>query len=406
MKAVGLIVEYNPLHNGHLHHIEQARVKSNAEVVIAVMSGNFLQRGEPAIVDKFTRAKMAVKQNVDIVIELPIVYTIQHSDIFAFAAIQILNKFQVTDIIFGSEHGDIQAFNLIWQEINCNKQKYQAVLTEQLKQGNNYPQANKVAIEAVCSSSPIDLHKPNNILGFSYLKAQKKINPKIKLDTIKRVQADYHQTQVSQPISSATSIRNQLEQFRMINSYKELSMPLTSYSLLGDYQDISGVFHRWELYYPFLKYRILSDSIEQLRLINGMTEGLEYRLKAKIVESKSFAEFIEKVQTKRYTKTRLQRLFIHILLQLTKQQVNDQLKQIDQINAFRLLAMTNQGQGYLNQLKKKTDLKMITQLKKNLSDRFVIDEKASLIYYLPLNPESQLFLRKQEFSPPFIMSKD
>lgn len=406
MKAVGLIVEYNPLHNGHLHHIEQARLKSNADVVIAVMSGNFLQRGEPAIVDKFTRAKMAVKQNVDLVFELPAVYAIQHSDIFAHAAIRILNELQVTNIIFGSEQGEMKPFNMIWEQFNHNQRQYQAELIDQLKQGNNYPQANKAAIETICPNLPIDLHKPNNILGYSYLKAQKKINPKINLDTIKRIQTDYHQEQLSQPITSATSIRYQLEKSLTEYDYQDLSIPLTSYHLLQNYLNQSSIFHKWELYFPLLKYRIISDSIEQLRMINGMTEGLEYRLKDKIIESKSFTAFIERVQTKRYTKTRLQRLFTHILLQLTKDQVTEQLDQIDQINELRLLAMTNKGQTYLNQLKKNKTIKIISQLKKGLSDTLVIDEQVSLIYYLPLRMESQLLLRKQEFSPPFNMHTD
>lgn len=406
MKAVGLIVEYNPLHNGHLHHIELARIKSNTEAVIAIMSGNFLQRGEPAIVDKFTRAKMAVEQGVDLVFELPTVYAIQHSDIFACAAVHILNQLQVESIVFGSEQGDITAFINLDQALGQAKDHYQIELKHQLNAGNSYPKANQLAVETLFPELDFDLNQPNNILGLSYLKAQKKINPNLKIDTIKRIQADYHQPNLSAPITSATSIRAQLSDSIEHLSHEKLSMPLASFQLLTEYQKQAGTFHQWELYFPYLKYRIISDSLEQLRDIHGMTEGLEYRLKSMINQATSFQELIDMVQTKRYTKTRLQRLFIHILLQLSKDQVQDEINRMDQINEFRLLAMTKKGQMYLNKLKNNADIKIISQLKRDLATRFLIDEKASSLYYLPLDGEKQLKFRQLEFQPPQRMHID
>ena len=401
MKAVGLIVEYNPLHNGHLHHIEQAKLKSNAELVIAVMSGNFLQRGEPAIVDKFTRAKMAVEQHVDLVIELPTIYTVQHSDIFAYGAISILNTMKVDQIIFGSEQGQIEPFINTYDQIKKNQTRYDQELKRQLQKGANYPTAHTIALEVIGSNQTLDLKMPNNILGLSYIKAQQQINPNLKIDTIKRIQANYHQTQLSYPITSATSIRQQLSQSFTGETHESLSMPESSYQLLLNYYKITDLFHDWELYFPLLKYRIMSDSFEQLNQIHGMEEGIEHRLKKMIIASHSFAQFIEKTQTKRYTKTRLQRLFVHLLLQLTKDEVSRQLKTIDEINDIRILAMNQAGQSYLNQLKNTTELNFISQLKKKQSDQLAIDEKASSIYYLPLKFEAQQLLWKQELTPPF-----
>jgi len=408
MKAVGLIVEYNPLHNGHLHHIELARSKSNAEIVIAVMSGNFLQRGEPSIVDKFTRAKMAIEQQVNLVFELPTTFAIQHSDIFAHAAVHILNQLKVDSIVFGSEQGEIEEFNKLFEVLEQNDENYQNELKKQLNSGNNYPKASELAIEKAFPKLKLglDLKQPNNILGLSYLKAQKKINPMLEILTIKRIQADYHQSELSGSISSATSIRNQLKDSIDTHSYQSLSLPLSSFQLLEDYHERNEHFHWWELYFPYLKYRIISDSIDQLANIHGMTEGLEYRLKDKIKESRSFDDFIQKLQTKRYTKVRLQRLLVHVLLQLTKDQVSQQLNQIDQLKEFRLLAMDDKGQAYLNTLKKTADLHVVTQLKRDLSELLKIDEKASEIYYLPLQPEQQLALRQQEFKPPIIKRTD
>lgn len=401
MKAVGLIVEYNPLHNGHLHHIEQARLKSTAEIVIAVMSGHFLQRGEPAIVDKFTRAKMALKQHVDLVFELPTVYAIQHSDLFARGAINILNALQVDQVIFGSEQGEIEPFNHTLRLINANQSLYEDILHKHLNQGDSYPTANKIALETISSETVLDLNMPNNILGFSYLKAQQRINANMKIDTIKRIQAAYHQAELSYPIASATSIRKQLAGSLARQTNLSLAMPSSSFQLLEEYIQLTDAFHDWELYYPMLKYRILSDSVEQLRDIHGMTEGLEYRLKKMIQSSQTFAEFLARVQTKRYSKTRLQRLFVHLLLQLTKDEVKVQLNQIDLVDEVRLLAMSQNGQAYLNQLKQSSDLKVVSQLKRNLSGRLLIDEKATSIYYLPLKNKAQQILRQQEFKPPF-----
>lgn len=401
MKAVGLIVEYNPLHNGHIHHIEQVRLKSTAEIVIAVMSGHFLQRGEPAIVDKFTRAKMAIEQQVDLVFELPTVYAIQHSDLFARGAINILNALQVDQVIFGSERGEIEPFNHTLRLINANQSLYENIVHKHLNQGNSYAIANKIALETISSDAILDLNMPNNMLGFSYLKAQQKINANMKIDTIKRIQAAYHQDELSYPIASATSIRNQLLGSLAGKTNLTLTMPPSSFQLLEQYIQLTDTFHDWELYYPMLKYRILSDSVDQLREIHGMTEGLEFRLKKMIQSSQTFVEFLGRVQTKRYTKTRLQRLFVHLLLQLTKDEVKDQLNQIELVDEVRLLAMSQNGQAYLNQLKQSSDLKIVSQLKRNLSDRLLIDEKATSIYYLPLKNKAQQTLRQQEFKPPF-----
>ena len=401
MKAVGLIVEYNPLHNGHLHHIEQARLKSNAEIVVAIMSGNFLQRGEPAIVDKFTRAKMALKQQIDLVFELPTVYAIQHSDLFAYGAIRILDALHVDQVIFGSEQGEINSFTHAIQLIDQNRPLYDAELQKQLNQGHSYPMANKFALEALSSDRLPDLTMPNNILGLSYLKAQQQINSELKIDTIKRIQSDYHQSELSYPITSATSIRNQITDSLIGQTSASLAMPLSSFQLLKDYWQTAESFHNWELYFTLLKYRILIDSVDQLIAINGITEGLEYRLKKMIHSSHTFVEFLNKIQTKRYTKTRLQRLFVHLLLQLTKEDMQHQLERVDQIDEVRLLAMSKNGQAYLNHLKQSSDLKIVSQLSRNLSDRMMIDEKAAAIYYLPLKSEAQSILRQQEFKPPF-----
>ncbi|SEN63999.1 Predicted nucleotidyltransferase [Amphibacillus marinus] len=402
MKAVGIIVEYNPFHNGHLYHIEQARVKSNADIVIAIMSGQFLQRGEPAIVDKFTRAKMAIAHGADLVVELPTIYAIQHSDIFAYAAVYLLNCLQVDFIIFGSEAGLIEPFYKI-AEIECEKKPtYQALVKASLKQGLSYPHANQLALATLIGKTELDLKLPNNILGLSYLKAQQQINRTIKLETIKRKQASYHEASLSQPIASATAIRNYLFSDNPMLDVKDLSMPNESIALLNNYREYAGLFHTWDDYFPLLKYRLLTDTLEQLSMINGMTEGLEYRLKKQINQSKNFNDFLSNVLTKRYTKARLQRLFLHVLLNLTTETVHFHVNNLytGELNDIRLLAMTKAGQLYLNFLKPRSEVTFIGQLKKNSSATMAIDANASAIYYLPITEPSQTKLRHKDFSPP------
>lgn len=209
MNVLGLIVEYNPFHNGHLYHIEQARNKSNADVVITIMSGHFLQRGEPAIVDKFTRSRMAVMNGSDLVIELPTVYAIQHRDLFCYSAVSILNQLGVNTIIFGSETGEIEPFNTFIDNETDYKKEIDEKVKHYLKQGESYPRAYSKTLADLKISS-IDDHLPNNSLGIGYVRAVKKINSNITIDTIKRKQAAYHQKVLSTPIASATSIRKSI----------------------------------------------------------------------------------------------------------------------------------------------------------------------------------------------------
>ncbi|SDB87445.1 Predicted nucleotidyltransferase [Pelagirhabdus alkalitolerans] len=400
MNITGLIVEYNPFHNGHLHHIEQARIKSNADVLIVVMSGDFLQRGEPAIVDKFCRAKMAVDHGVDLVIELPVVYAVQHSDLFAKASVSLLNEYSVDTIIFGSESGDIKEFEHL-QRIKKEDQNFQHSLNAFLVEGFSYPKAYQLATEKQHPSLSIDLSKPNNILGFSYMSAVSEVNPTIKIDTIKRLQADYHQEYMSTPITSATSIRRHLLEKNQDLNTIEQSIPEATRDYLTDYVHLSEHFHQWEDYFPFLKYRLLSDSLANLRRIHGMTEGIEHRLKKQIKHADNFEQFIASVKTKRYTRTRLQRLFIHILLQLEHQEVKKALDALPHLSEARLLGYSSQGQHYLNEQKNRSTIKTITQLKKKMSPILEIDERASRLYYLPLDDSIQSQLFKQQFRPPY-----
>src|SRR5690625_4124814 len=211
MKACGLIVEYNPLHNGHLYHIEKAKSISQADCMIAVMSGSFLQRGEPAIIDKFHRAKAALASGVDIIVELPYPYAVQSSHLFAKGSVHSLAELGVSSICFGSESGDISNFTTsyhLWKE---NDAIYTDRLKRYLSAGHSFPLASMKALEFIgLTTGQMDLSQPNNILGFSYVKAILDDHLPIKPLTIKRTNNAYHEQEISSPIASATSIRREL----------------------------------------------------------------------------------------------------------------------------------------------------------------------------------------------------
>lgn len=404
MQACGIIVEYNPFHYGHQYHVKQAKEQANATCVIACMSGNFLQRGEPAIIDKFIRARMAIDQGVDIVIELPYASAVQHSDNFASGAIALLNELKVSAICFGSEQGKIDSFHQAYQILEENKTEFNALLKNELSLGKSFPVASNRAYEEIGLSEQmngLDLSKPNNILGFSYLKSINKINPLIEAITIKRLQSGYHDLEIKQPYASATSIRKGLLDQFDINDVVSQSLPENTQNYLTAYKEQTGMWHSWEAYFSFLHYRVGTMSIKELQTIHGVDEGMEYRLKKTVHHVTSFKQWTATLQTKRFTNTRIQRMFVHILTHTTKNEIKEmQAKQ--SVPYVRLLGMSEQGKDHLNKTKKERHVPIVTQLSRNIPQMLALDERASAAYYAVLPAEIRKSMRKQELNPPYM----
>ncbi len=256
LKSVGVIVEYNPFHNGHAFHLEESKKAADADIVIAAMSGNFLQRGEPALVSKWARAKMALSAGVDIVFELPYKYATQQAEIFAQGAVSILSSAGCDSICFGSESGNINAFEDTYFFMQKFKARFEEGVKQFIKEGNSYPKALSLAFSSLSPDKTlIDLSKPNNILGFQYLNAcQKTCSQPPKMLTITRKNAGYHDENfTSETIASATSIRKALfsgdQDLEKIRSY----LPSSTLELLLEYRWNFGGFHDWEIYWPLLK---------------------------------------------------------------------------------------------------------------------------------------------------------
>lgn len=379
MQAVGVVVEYNPFHNGHYYHIEQSRKNTGADVVIAVMSGNFLQRGEPALVDKWHRTKMALLSGVDIVIELPYIFSTANAPIFAQGAIQLLSAIGCHSFSFGSEDGTITPFINTVHLIQQNEEEYNNLIKQLVQTGMSYPQSLYKAYEKLQLKEPkkyIDLSKPNNILGFHYVDAQIRFNLPIVPTTVKRIEAGYHDDiKDSSTIASATGIRKALfERNTMVEI--ENFVPTNTYGILQNWKEQYCSFINWETFWPFLRFTILRYSHEQLTAFADVSEGIEYALIKYAKESDSFAQFMGKIKSKRYTWTRLQRMLTHILTGITKKELFAEKNP----SYIRLLGMTQKGQQYLSLNKKHFTLPLISRVASLKDPILLLDIRASFIY--------------------------
>lgn len=402
MRATGVVVEYNPFHNGHLHHLRETREATGSDIVVAVMSGHFLQRGEPALVSKWSRTKMALEAGVDVVIELPYSFATQHAEIFARGAISLLDRFGCESFCFGSEDGDIDAFEETIRFIRTNQEQYDLYIREFIQEGMSYPSALAKAFQNLGNQeSVIDLSKPNNILGFHYMEARNQLSSSIKAYTITREAAGYHDEHFSSPsIASATSIRKSIfsaESNLEVSSY----LPATSIDELKRYKKEYGGFHRWENYWTILQYKLLSSSKEELKEIYEIEEGIENRMVECAKTSTSFEEFMNKLKTKRYTWTRLQRMLLHILTNTHKEVMRDRHHSP---NYIRLLGMNKSGREYIQARKKNLPLPLISKLSSADQQAVQLDVKAAEIYSFGLqNPSARNKLLRQEWSQPPVM---
>lgn len=379
MKAVGVVVEYNPFHNGHLYHMKQSKIQTNADVSIAVMSGHFLQRGEPALVDKWHRTKMALLNGIDIVIELPYVFSTGNATHFAQGAILLLDAINCDTFAFGSEQGTIQPFLNTYSLIEKHQEEYNTLIKQFVTTGVSYPQSLYMAYEKLKQKEPrkyIDLSQPNNILGYHYIEAANRLKLPIKPVTIQRIQAGYHDSiDTDSTIASATGIRKAIfeqQSLEQILTY----IPQATLMQLEDWKTKYKTFISWELLWPLLRFAILRNTPEQLTLFADVTEGIEFAIRKAAKKSDTFAEFMSNLKSKRYTWTRLQRMVTHIYTGITK----EQLHQFSQPTYIRLLGMTSKGQAYISENKKHFKLPLISRVASTKDPMLELDIRASDMY--------------------------
>lgn len=379
--------------------MQETKKLTQSDIIIAVMSGPFLQRGEPALISKWYRTKMALANGVDLVVELPYVFATQKAETFANGAISILNALRVSEICFGSEDGQIENFyNTISVQKN-EEETFNCLVKQFMDAGNSYAKATSDAFSHILTSEKnIDMSQPNNILGFQYIKAILSQNSSIQAQTIKRFASHYHdETFNDQHIASATSIRKQL--FSEEGSFTTIEpfLPQATTSLLANYKQNYGILHNWEQYFSFFKYKLMTMSSGDLRHIYEIEEGLEHRILSKIQNSSSFYSFMEALKTKRYTWTRLQRACTHILTNTTKEEIRS--ANIEQHAPYiRLLGMSQKGQTYLSKNKKKIELPILTHTKTFDHAALDIEKKANSVYFSIMHEPSRTQLLKQDIT--------
>jgi predicted nucleotidyltransferase len=404
MRAVGLIVEYNPFHNGHAFHLLASKEAAEADIVIAVMSGNFLQRGEPALVSKWHRTQMALLNGVDIVFELPYCFATQKAETFANGAVSILNAVGCDTLCFGSESGDISSFLQTIEYLDTQHSSFNKNIKQFIDTGVSYPKALSLAFQQLPESEKyLDLSRPNNILGLEYIKAIKHQTSDVNPLTIPRKNANYHDQDFSSAtIASATSIRKAIFADNNGKSVIEQYVPAPTKQILKEYLQTYQVFHQWENYWSYLQFRLIHSSPGELREVYEMEEGLENRLQTAALSANTFQEFMEQIKTKRYTWTRLQRLCVHILTNTKKEEL---ARLSEKASYLRLLGMTTRGKEYLNKNKSHLSIPLISKLSSFKDKEIILDIKAARVYSLGVPSHLKNKMMRLEFEQPPIYIK-
>lgn len=376
MKNVGIICEYNPFHNGHLHHLEETRKLFPDSNIILVMSGNFTQRGDTSIINKWDKTDIALHYGVDLVVELPFVFASQSADIFAKASIEILNKLNTDYLVFGSETNNIDYLTSLAKTQIENK-KYDLLVKEYLDSGVNYPTALSKALVDLTGDK---ISKPNDILGVTYIREILKSKSKIKPICIKR-NDNYNCKELSDFYSSATSIRYALQN----NSDVSNHVPEYTLRFLKNLHFIDD-------YFSLLKYTILmnADNLDQIQTVD---EGIDNRILKYIVTSRNLNELILKIKTKRYTYNKLNRMFTHILVNFTKEEAAT----FNKIEYIRVLGFNNKGRLLIKSLKDEIDVPIITNFSSIKSKMLDIEFRTTCCYASILDEKEKIELIESEY---------
>ena len=330
MKVIGIVVEYNPFHNGHLYQINKIKELYPDSLIIVCTSSSFTQRGELSIINKFDKTKIALENNIDIVLELPYIYSTQSSDIFAEYSLKILNNFKIDYLCFGTESDNIDDI-ISSAKTQINNKKFDKLVKEYMDKGINYPTALNNALKDLNQK---EFNTPNDLLALSYIKEIIKNNYSFKPLNIKRTN-NYHDIDSNDSITSSSNIRAKLSQNLDISHM----VPINTLNILKNKNITSK-------YFEYLKYKIISE--DDLNKYLDVDEGLSARIKKYINKSNNIDELIQNIKTKRYTYNKISRMLCHILCSFTK----EEKQTIKDLEYIRILGFNKKGQEYLNKIKK------------------------------------------------------
>lgn len=371
MEIIGLIAEYNPFHNGHYYQIKKIKEKYNDSIIILIMSGNFTERGDTSIINKWDKTEIALSHQIDLVIELPFYFACNSSNTFAKGSIALLNELKASKLIFGSEKNDI---NYLQEILKVEKkEEFQHEIKRLLDLGNSYPKSYDLSLH----KWNLNIHEPNDLLGLSYLRELEKTNSQIIPETIQRTN-HYHDTTIKE-ISSASAIRKALQENRDISK----SIPKETQKYLHQH------LHFLEEYFPLLKYKIISEPT--LKEYYGVEEGLESRIKSAIFKSTNLEQLIGNIKTKRYTYNRIKRTLVYILCNIKKEDVKNK-----DLQYIRILGFNEKGKKYLNKIKKNLTIPLITSYTNDKHNYLKLDTKVTNIYYSIRNEQEKITLMNQE----------
>lgn len=348
MSTVGIIAEFNPFHSGHEFLLNQARLIAKNDPIIVLMSGNYVQRGEMAILSKWDRAAAALRSGADLIFEMPLSVAAQPADLFSRGGLQLLAGLGATDLVFGTEDGTLN-FTALAERISK--------IPEQDLRFHDYTQTYATQYNQVLAQEVgREVNLPNEILGVAYAVANLELPRPLKLHPIQRIGAD-HRAAVARlhAVASATSLRNLLLQDGQPD-WEQLQEWLPKGELASLRKQ--AVLPSWNLLFPFLKYRLESSEVPQLQQIYQMSEGLEYKFKAEIHEAKTFTQFLQHVKSKRYTYSRLRRLSLYALLNIS----NQEMKAAQAQTSTLLLGFSKRGRNYLKQMRQDWQVPVISKV--------------------------------------------
>lgn len=395
-RVLGVIAEYNPFHNGHLYHLAQSKRILNTDYTVCVISGNFVQRGNTSIINKWTKTEMALLNGADLIIELPTIYATSSAENFAYGAVKILNSLGiVTDLSFGTEIGDIDVLNKVASVLYTEPKEYLAILSHELKKGLSYPKARENALLMYLSNIQTYsnvLSKSNNILAIEYLKSLKFLKSHIQPTAIKREKVYYNDKCIVDEYASASAIRDLI----LHSSYEEVRrvMPSRSYGLLKEDIKNGQCVIDLSRFEKEILYRLRTMSLSEIANLPDVSEGLEYSIKNAADSCNTLPQLITIVKSKRYTQTRIQRILIYTLLGITKKEMENSKKATPYI---RVLGFNDNGKKLLSDITRKNPkLSIVTSVKKYSDsctnklqkEMLDLDIKATNIYTLGYENDS------------------
>lgn len=363
-KVLGIVAEYNPFHNGHLYHLEKSKQDTNSNYTVAIMSGNFTQRGSTSLMDKWSKAEAAITSGVDLVIELPVLYATSSAENFAEGAIKILDALNVVDYIsFGAETDDIEILDKCAEVLFQEPKKYKTLLAHELSKGVSFPKARESALMMYLNNIrkfANVLSSPNNILAIEYLKAMKKLKSNLQPYGIQRYEVGYNDLTYTKNTASSTAIRNMIKN----DGFSALSglMPPSSYAILMNNIKCGHIIPDISVFEKEIIYTLRRMSTAEIATLPDVSEGLESAIKNAANSCNSYAEFMNIIKTKRYTTTRIQRILVHALLGITKKDINLSKRTQPYI---RVLGLNKRGKYLVSEIAKANPkLPIITSVKR------------------------------------------